>query len=392
MSTGHTTYTTFHADSVGEVLKRFTTDPINVSKTMFTALDLVSVQSQTRTGGRKVRRTRTLTEIREYDAEDDEITVQDVYEWEAETDTFVQSARSGTLEEIAFDRGWDESRLRRELFERRVVLAYLVDRGLNSYAEVAATVQGYMHDPDTILGLMATDRLAESLADLRDMETVLVDVDEAKEAMVPRPDPDRETRETASRILDRAETHLFDAFDGGDGDLAGALPGEAAGASPVRSGTAEPTVDGSFDWNTQGGTAGLSDVPERAGETTLPPSAGPPAATDDGTDERAGVVESLDAVADERGTDGDGQATGPDATGARPSPAPPDEADDRDGTEAADSDRDEHVGAAGRPPEDGGDDEPAAGAVADAPVTDEEPAVEDREADVETTRYGEEDG
>ncbi|MDX1746992.1 MAG: type II/IV secretion system ATPase subunit, partial [Halobacteriales archaeon] len=39
MSTGHTTLTTFHADSIGEVIKRFTTDPINVSKTMFTALD-----------------------------------------------------------------------------------------------------------------------------------------------------------------------------------------------------------------------------------------------------------------------------------------------------------------------------------------------------------------
>ena len=34
MSTGHTTYTTFHADTVGEVLKRFTTEPINVSKTL----------------------------------------------------------------------------------------------------------------------------------------------------------------------------------------------------------------------------------------------------------------------------------------------------------------------------------------------------------------------
>ncbi|MGM0718118.1 MAG: ATPase, T2SS/T4P/T4SS family, partial [Halobacteriota archaeon] len=48
MSTGHTTLTTFHADSVGEVIKRFTTEPINVSKTMFTALDLVSIQTQTR--------------------------------------------------------------------------------------------------------------------------------------------------------------------------------------------------------------------------------------------------------------------------------------------------------------------------------------------------------
>ncbi|MFB6150198.1 MAG: type II/IV secretion system ATPase subunit, partial [Haloarculaceae archaeon] len=53
MSTGHTTYTTFHADSTAEVIKRFTTDPINVSKTLFTALDLVSIQTQTRVDGNK---------------------------------------------------------------------------------------------------------------------------------------------------------------------------------------------------------------------------------------------------------------------------------------------------------------------------------------------------
>ncbi len=67
MSTGHTTYTTFHADSVDEVLKRFTTDPINVSKTMFTALDLVSIQTQTRVQGNKVRRNKSLTEINHYE-------------------------------------------------------------------------------------------------------------------------------------------------------------------------------------------------------------------------------------------------------------------------------------------------------------------------------------
>ncbi|MDZ5812456.1 type II/IV secretion system ATPase subunit, partial [Halorubrum sp. AD140] len=96
MSTGHTTYTTFHADTVGEVLKRFTTEPINVSKTMFTALDLVSVQTSTRVQGKKVRRNKSLTEINHYDAENDEINVQDVFQWQAETDEFLQMGDSNT--------------------------------------------------------------------------------------------------------------------------------------------------------------------------------------------------------------------------------------------------------------------------------------------------------
>jgi len=214
MSTGHTTLTTFHADSVGEVLKRFTTEPINVSKTMFSALDLVSIQTQTRVGGRKVRRNKNLTEINFYDAENDEINVQDVYQWQAETDEFLRMSNSNTLEEIRFDRGWTRETLEEELFKREVVLAYLIENGLNTYTQVAATVQAFINDEETILALMANDQLERSLEDLREMESVLIDIDPEKEAMVPRPDPNEEGLELCADLLERAESELLEAYRG----------------------------------------------------------------------------------------------------------------------------------------------------------------------------------
>ena len=239
MSTGHTTYTTFHADSVGEVLKRFTTDPINVSKTMFTALDLVSIQSSTRVQGRKVRRNKSITEINHYDAENDEINVQDVYQWQAETDEFLQMGDSNTLEEIMFDRGWSRARLDEELRKRRLVLAYLIDRGLNSYAQVAATFQAFINDPETVLALMANDELERSLEDLREMESVLINVDPETEAMVPRPDPDEDGREEAKSILESADDLLA--------DYRGSIPDSVAEAlldvDPVRDVEAHPDED-----------------------------------------------------------------------------------------------------------------------------------------------------
>ncbi|RLM51696.1 ATPase, T2SS/T4P/T4SS family [Halorubrum sp. Atlit-28R] len=213
MSTGHTTYTTFHADSVGEVLKRFTTDPINVSKTMFTALDLVSIQTSTRVQGKKVRRNKSITEINHYDAENDEINVQDVFQWQAETDEFLQMGDSNTLEDIMFDRGWSRATLDEELRKRRVVLAYLIDRGLNSYAQVAATFQAFINDPETVLALMANEELERSLEDLREMESVLINVDREKEALVPRPTPDADGEAEAAGILDAAED-LFETYRG----------------------------------------------------------------------------------------------------------------------------------------------------------------------------------
>ncbi|CCQ34868.1 Type II secretion system protein [Halorhabdus tiamatea SARL4B] len=223
MSTGHTGYSTFHADTVGEVIKRFTTDPINVSKTLFTALDLVSIQTQTRVQGRKVRRNKTLTEINEYSPENDEINVRDVYQWQAESDEFLQMGSSSTLEEIKFDRGWDQDTLDEELFMRKVVLAYLIEQGLNTYTEVAATLQAFINDPKTIMTLIANDQLAHSLEDLREMESVQIEVDPEKEEMVPRPDPPDELLTEAEDVLENA-TPLFDRYkDQARSDIVSAL-------------------------------------------------------------------------------------------------------------------------------------------------------------------------
>ncbi|MFB6229053.1 MAG: type II/IV secretion system ATPase subunit [Halobacteriales archaeon] len=219
MSTGHTTYTTFHADSVGEVIKRFTTDPINVSKTLFTALDLVSIQTQTRVGGQTVRRSTSITEINEYSAENDEINVRDVYQWRAESDEFDAVGRSSVLENVMFDRGWTREELDRELRKRRIVLAYLIRNGLNDYAQVAATVQAFIADPETILGLIASGDLENALGALREMERVEIDIDPETEAMVPRPDPAEEVYDLAGEILRKAGDGVLAEYrDGGTGE------------------------------------------------------------------------------------------------------------------------------------------------------------------------------
>ncbi len=251
MSTGHTTYTTFHADNVSEVIKRFTTDPINVSKTLFTALDLVSIQASTRVRGKKVRRSRNITEIRRYDAENDEINVNDVFQWRPETDTYRSTAESTTLEEIKFDRGWSEVELQEQLFERRVILAYLIENGLDTYTEVAATIQAYINDPETLLALLANDELEAALADLREIESVLIDVDPDTESMVPRPDPDEDILETTGEILEEAAEELFPEYWGADApNIADLLPGDDAAqpsvaAGPERAADSDPQNDDS---------------------------------------------------------------------------------------------------------------------------------------------------
>ncbi|QKY19357.1 Flp pilus assembly complex ATPase component TadA [Halolamina sp. CBA1230] len=274
MSTGHTTYTTFHADNVGEVLKRFTTEPINVSKTMFTALDLVSIQTSTRVHGQKVRRNKSITEINHYDAENDEINVQDVYQWQAETDEFLKMGDSNTLEEIMFDRGWDRDRLDDEIFKRQTVLAYLIYEGLNTYTQVAATFQAFINDPETILSLMANDQLEASLEDLREMESVLIDIDPEKEEMVPRPDPTDEILEEAAGILEEAEERLFEKYRGETPDA-----------------VADALVDTEPQGNVEATVDAAGELPAGAEESVELDEPNDRAALDDGNEEDDSIPE-----------------------------------------------------------------------------------------------------
>ena len=63
MTTGHTTYSTLHADSVNGVIHRLENPPINVPRPMIEALDIVSIQSQVFIGKKRVRRNIEIAEI-----------------------------------------------------------------------------------------------------------------------------------------------------------------------------------------------------------------------------------------------------------------------------------------------------------------------------------------
>jgi flagellar protein FlaI len=282
---------------------------------MFTALDLVSIQTSTRVEGNKVRRNKSLTEINHYDAENDEINVQDVYQWQAETDEYLKMGNSNTLEEIMFDRGWSMEKLDGELFKRQVVLAYLLDKGLNTYAEVAATFQAFINDQETILSLIANDDLRQSLEDLREMESVQINIEPEKEAMVPRPTPDAETAALAERLLDRAEESLLPEYRGNTGaDVVSALremesvsdvtvePDEPAGADDAVGGAAADGGSSGGDSFSQ-----LMDEATTADETE--PDAGEPSTTDGTEPEADGTTEfgfEFDGEGEGEGGDDDG--------------------------------------------------------------------------------------
>jgi len=150
MNTGHTTYSTMHADSVQTVINRLENDPINVPRAMIQSLDILAVQTLTYVGDERVRRSKVIAEIEGIDQRTGDLDYSTAFEWQADGDTFAQHD-SVVLDEIQDDRGWSRSELLRELRDRKRVLTYLLDRDVTDYRQFTALVNEYYSHPERVM-------------------------------------------------------------------------------------------------------------------------------------------------------------------------------------------------------------------------------------------------
>jgi flagellar protein FlaI len=93
---------------------------------------------------------------------------------------------------------------------------------LNKYTQVASTLQAFINDPETILTLIANDKLENSLSALQQMDSVLFDITEEAEARAGRPSPSEEMKQKCEDILDEYE-HILKQYEGQKADIEDAL-------------------------------------------------------------------------------------------------------------------------------------------------------------------------
>lgn len=151
MATGHTVYSTMHADSARSVVYRLENDPINVPRLVLQALDIICIQGQVRYKGKRVRRIKEVVELVGMDPSTREILTNTVYKWDASNDTFEVGARSYMLEDIASERNWSKDRLAQEHGNRKRVLQWMIDQGYKDVRQITAVVQQYYRDPASVL-------------------------------------------------------------------------------------------------------------------------------------------------------------------------------------------------------------------------------------------------
>lgn len=154
MSTGHTTFSTIHADSVQSVVHRLENPPTNIPRIMLQSLDIVIIQVQVRLGNDRVRRAKAITEIVGVDPRTGELLTNEVFSWQASRDEFAYSGRSYTLESIMENRGWDHEHLQDELKRRQEILEWGRMKNVKHFEDVAKIVTTYYREPDTLMEIV----------------------------------------------------------------------------------------------------------------------------------------------------------------------------------------------------------------------------------------------
>ncbi len=151
MATGHTTYSTMHADSVKSMVNRLENPPINTPRILLSALNNVVIQLQTRTEKGVVRRLKQVLEIVGFEPETNELITNTVYEWDPSTDGFVFKGHSFLFDKIMELKNYSPDEMDAEFQRRSKVIHYLVEHQISDYRQLWQTIADYYKDPTAVM-------------------------------------------------------------------------------------------------------------------------------------------------------------------------------------------------------------------------------------------------
>ncbi len=147
MATGHTTYSTMHADSIVSMIHRLENPPINCPRILMTALNNVIVQKIVRIKDEMARRITQIVEIVGFEPETNELITNVVFEWEQERDRHRFKGHSYLFDTIMSMKNLTHDEMMEEFERRTDIIRYWVKKKIVDYREIWRTISDYYKDP-----------------------------------------------------------------------------------------------------------------------------------------------------------------------------------------------------------------------------------------------------
>jgi flagellar protein FlaI len=163
MHTGHSVYTTFHANTAEETIRRMTNPPISIPMTMMDAVHLNIVQFRNRRLG--VRRVLQIAEfLPEKRGNEDFLRANTLYRWRPSTDTIEKNAESIRLnDELGLHTGLSPQEISQDLKKKQGILNWMVKHNVHEIDRVGRIMAEYYMHEDEILEAVQGDKMPENL-------------------------------------------------------------------------------------------------------------------------------------------------------------------------------------------------------------------------------------
>ncbi len=158
MSTGHTTYSTMHAEDVKSAINRLENEPINLPRQMLDSLDILSIQVRTEVNGETVRKCNQLVEIINVNSNTNSIEIEKLYEFNKKENKIKKKGQSHILKDIQHELNYTDEEFEEEINRRKKVIKYLKNNSNTyDYREITNVLRTYMRNKDKVMKKIEND-------------------------------------------------------------------------------------------------------------------------------------------------------------------------------------------------------------------------------------------
>jgi len=160
MHTGHSVYSTLHADTAEQTVRRLVNPPIDVPETMVDAVDVNVVMFRDRR--RNFRRAMEVAEITE--KEQGELEADVIYEWKSKPDEIEKKRESQAIfETLNLHTGMTRKEMRESIEEKKVVLKWMEEKEIDDVDDVGKVIAEYYSNHDNIVEMAENSKDPEGI-------------------------------------------------------------------------------------------------------------------------------------------------------------------------------------------------------------------------------------
>lgn len=157
MHTGHSVYSTVHADTANETIRRLINPPINIPPSMLNSVNLNVVMFRDRRRG--IRR---VSQLAEFIPGKETLSANLLYRWVSENDKFVQHNKSlAFFDDLSRNTGMDEREIQREIEYKKAIFDWLIKNKIRDLESLGKVMNYYYTDREKLSRIMKTNAVED---------------------------------------------------------------------------------------------------------------------------------------------------------------------------------------------------------------------------------------